>query len=246
MTQADVPMPRSHNSLPPAPVLMPSALRNPLTLFLLVLFGQLGILLGSLGMGGLTPTHLLLAMGISASIALLWDFAFHRPIRQGMTRVEHRIGRLSAVPRKVADPVLSTGDDHSRRLEYRLVARQDRIARYARQLRRELARFRSIYSHSHDAVMIFEPGDGRLVDSNPRAAEFLGVEPDQLKGARLFELHDEDEPQLRALIDDVMDSRQGRSVTHQLPGRRWPPDSGRGFGIPDRARYRRLAAVHCA
>jgi diguanylate cyclase (GGDEF)-like protein/PAS domain S-box-containing protein len=191
---------------------MPSALRNPLTLFLLVLFGQLSILLGSLGINGLTPTHMLLVMGISASITFLWDFVCQRPIRLGMTRVEKRIGRLSAVPRKVADPVLPTGDDHSRRLEYRLIARQNRIARYARQLRQELARFRSIYSHSHDAVMIFEPGDGRLVDSNPRAAEFLGLEPDQLKGARLFELHDEDEPYLRALIDDVMDSRQGRSI----------------------------------
>ncbi|MBT8429982.1 MAG: EAL domain-containing protein, partial [Gammaproteobacteria bacterium] len=31
-------------------------------------------------------------------------------------------------------------------------------------------------------------------------------------GARLFELHDEDEPYLRALIDDVMDSQQGKSL----------------------------------
>ena len=191
---------------------MPSALRNPLTLFLLVLLGQLGVLLGSLGIDGLTSTHLLLAMGISTSVTFLWDFVFQRPIRQGLTRLEHRIGRLSAVPRKIADPVLSTGDDYSRRLEYRLIARQDRIARYVSRLRQELARFRSIYSHSHDAVMIFEPGDGRLVDSNPRAAEFLGVEPDQLKGARLFEFHDEHESCLRALIDDVMDSQQGKSL----------------------------------
>ncbi|MBT8050600.1 MAG: PAS domain S-box protein, partial [Gammaproteobacteria bacterium] len=191
---------------------MPSALRNPLTLFSFVLFGQLGVLLGSLGTDGLTPTHLLLALAISASITLLWEFVVQRSLRQGMARVEQRIGRLSAFPRKVAGPVLPAGDEYSRRLEYRLIARQHSIARYARQLRQELARFRSIYSHSHDAIMIFEPGDGRLVDSNPRAAEFLGVEPDQLKGARLFELHDEDEPYLRALIDDVMDSRQGRSL----------------------------------
>ena len=185
---------------------MPTALRPALTFFSFVLLGQLAFLWGSQGLAALTPLALLLATGISAAITLIWDFAIQRSVRRGLARLERRINRLSAKPRGIDEAIAPSGDEAIHCLERRLMARQKRIADYTRRLRHELARFRAIYRHSHDAVMIFEPGDGRLVDCNPRAAEFLGMEQDALKGLRLFELHDEDEPYLRSLIDDVMDS----------------------------------------
>lgn len=191
---------------------MPAALRKPLTLFSLILLGQLGTLLGSLGLAAFTPRSLLLATIISAAATLIWDLYAQRPVRRGLARLGSRISRLSAQPRRPVESALPPGDETSRRLESRLNARQERIAGYTRQLRHELARFRSIYRHSHDAVMIFDPTDGRLIDSNPRTADFLGMKRESLQGIRLFELHDEDKSYLRDLIDDVMDSEQGMSI----------------------------------
>ena len=64
--------------------------------------------------------------------------------------------------------------------------------------------------HSHDAVLIFDPQDGRLIECNPRTAEFLGMAPSQLEDIHLTDLHHEDEAFLRSLVDDVMDGAQGR------------------------------------
>jgi len=93
-----------------------------------------------------------------------------------------------------------------------LATRQRRIADYTRRLRRELERFKAIYRHSHDAVLIFDPQDGRLLDCNPRTAEFLGIPHEQLDGMHLTELHDESDAFLRSLVDDVMDRGEGRSI----------------------------------
>ena len=191
---------------------MLAALRKPLSLFLLVLLGQVAVLLGSRGLAALTPGGVLLAVGLAAGITLVWDFFVHRPIRRGLGRLEQRLRRFSANPHNSLEPdTAATGED-TLGLNRLLMARQKRIAGYTRRLRRELARFKSIYNNSHDAVLIFEPGDGRLVDCNPRAAHFLAMKPEQLKGIRLTELHDEDESYLRNLVDDVMDSEHGKSI----------------------------------
>ena len=82
--------------------------------------------------------------------------------------------------------------------------------RVQRPRRRALKRLEAIYRHSHDAVLIFDPQDGRLIDCNPRTGEFLGMAPGRLEGLPLTDLHHEDEAFLRSLIDDVMDGAQGR------------------------------------
>ncbi|MGB5773331.1 MAG: EAL domain-containing protein [Sedimenticolaceae bacterium] len=82
--------------------------------------------------------------------------------------------------------------------------------RVQRPQRRRLRRLEAIYRHSHDAVLIFDPRDGRLIDCNPRTAEFLGMAPSRLEGLHLTDLHHEDEAFLRSLVDDVMSAAQGR------------------------------------
>jgi len=76
----------------------------------------------------------------------------------------------------------------------------------------DLQRFEAVYRDSHDALLLFDPKDGRLVDCNPRASAFLGAPRDALVGRPLVELHDADEPFLRGLVDDVMDSVHGRTL----------------------------------
>jgi diguanylate cyclase (GGDEF)-like protein/PAS domain S-box-containing protein len=191
---------------------MLAALRKPLSLFLLILFGQIAVLLGSRGVETITPNDLLFAIGLSAGITLIWDYFVHRPIRRGLGRLEQRLRRFSANPQSDIEPATTVAGEDTLGLNRLIMARQKRIAGYTRRLRRELARFKAIYNHSHDAVMIFEPRDGRLVDCNPRAAEFLSMELDKFKGIRLVELHDEDESYLRNLVDDVMDSEHGKSI----------------------------------
>jgi len=191
---------------------MLSALRKPLALFALVLLGQFAFMLFSQGGPQLSILNGLLAAVIAGSVALFWDFSVQRPVRRGLGHLEGRMRRLSAHPRHVADAAEQTSDTDTLRLERMLATRQRRIADYTRRLRRELERFKAIYRHSHDAVLIFDPQDGRLLDCNPRTAEFLGIPHEQLDGMHLTELHDESDAFLRSLVDDVMDRGEGRSI----------------------------------
>ena len=191
---------------------MLSALRKPVALFAMVLLGQFAFMLFSQGGPQLSILNGLLAAVIASSVALLWDFSVQRPVRRGLGHLEGRMRRLSAHPRHVADPAEQASDTDTLRLERMLATRQRRIADYTRRLRRELERFKAIYRHSHDAVLIFDPQDGRLLDCNPRTAEFLGIPHERLNGMHLTELHDESEAFLRSLVDDVMDRGEGRSI----------------------------------
>ena len=89
--------------------------------------------------------------------------------------------------------------------------RHRKIAAYTRRLRRALGRYQAIYRHSHDAILAFDPQSLKVVDFNPRAADFLGRTHTQMYALRLVDLHDEDEAHMRGLVDDVMDSSRGRS-----------------------------------
>ena len=188
-------------------------LHKPLMLFLLVLSGQMLTLVFAGGLATLTAVHLALLTSIAALVAWTWDFAVQRPVRQGLGRLERRMRRLST---RGSEPAgqneRPARDADTSRLDKLLITRQKRIAAYTRRLRRELERLKAIYRQSHDAVLIFEPQDGRLVDCNPRAEQFLRMDRSQLLGINLITLHDEDEAYLRGLIDDVMDQPLGRSI----------------------------------
>ena len=188
-------------------------LRKPLMLFLLVLSGQMLTLVFAGGLATLTAVHLALLTSVAALVAWTWDFAVQRPVRQGLGRLERRMRRLStrgSEPAGQNERPARDGDTSS--LDKLLITRQKRIAAYTRRLRRELERLKAIYRQSHDAVLIFEPQHGRLVDCNPRAEQFLRMDRSQLLGINLITLHDEDEAYLRGLIDDVMDQPLGRSI----------------------------------
>jgi len=190
---------------------MLQSLRKSLALFLLVLSGQVLTLLGAAGIEALTAEHLALLTAVAALIVWAWDFTVQRPVRHGMGRLQRRIGQLS-LPRSTPGTPQAHAAGDSTGVDTLLSARQKRLAAYTRRLRGELERLKAIYRQSHDAVLIFEPTDGRLVDCNPRAEEYLRMDRSQLLGISLITLHDEDEAYLRGLIDDVMDQPLGRSI----------------------------------
>jgi diguanylate cyclase (GGDEF)-like protein/PAS domain S-box-containing protein len=191
---------------------MLSVLRKPLALFALVLLGQIGAWLSGQGAASITLYNLAVAVLIAAAIALAWDYAVQRPVRRGLGRLERRMRRLSPPQGETAPGRPPASDADTLRLDRMLSTRQKRITAYIRRLRSETERLKAIYRHSHDAILIFEPTDGRLVDCNPRAEELLGTDRAGMGDVRLTDLHDEDESFLRSLIDDVMDSEHGRSI----------------------------------
>lgn len=191
---------------------MPTTLRKPLGLFLLTFFGQFAALLFNVGTAGLTLSALLSAVAVAAVVTAVWDFLVHRPVRRGLGRLEQRMRTLTLSSRTPPLAIPAEREADPLTLDRQLLARQKFFSAYTRRLKRQLKRLKSIYRHSHDAIFIFDPSDGTLVDFNPRAAEFLNVPAEQLKNVQLFELHDEEEAYLRPLVDDVMDSEQGRSL----------------------------------
>jgi len=186
--------------------------RKSITLFAVVLAAQLALLFATQQGAAPAPRDLLLATALALAVAVLWDIAVHRPIRRGLRRLEQRMRRLSARSPLSSDPEGERPDGETLRLDQLLAMRQRRIVGYTRQLRRELERLKAIYHHSHDAVLIFDPTDGRLADANPRAAQLLGLPRHSLRGMQLAQLHDEDDAFLRGLVDDVMDHPHGRSI----------------------------------
>ena len=176
---------------------MPAVLRKPLGLLALIAFGQASILLLAQGSAALTVGNLIAVVLLSALLSFVWDHLVHRPTRQGMRRLQHRLRSLSARPPGHSSTA-THGDRDTSALDELLVAKQKRIAGVTRRLRRELERYRAIYKNSHDAVLIFDPADDRLVDCNPRAREWLGIPADRDVEIHLVDLHDEDEAQSAA------------------------------------------------
>ncbi|MCB1801744.1 MAG: EAL domain-containing protein [Gammaproteobacteria bacterium] len=188
-----------------------TALRKPVALFLLILVGELVSSLVLHGADSLTPAAVGTATLVAALIAVVWDFAVHRPARQGMRMLRGRMRTLSArAPGAPDDQPRPGSDTDPLTLDRILVARQKKIAAYTRRLRSQLDRYQAIYRQSHDAVLVFEPHTMVLFDCNPRACDFLGRSRGEMTGLRLVDLHDEDETYLRNLIDDVMGSTHGR------------------------------------
>lgn len=186
------------------------ALAKPLALFGLVCAGIL--LAGMIQGHEPTPRHLLLSATVAAVVTLLWDFFAHRPIRTGLRHLEKRMRRLSARHQDAPAGNMPVGTGETLQLNRMLASRQRHIAAYTRRLRREIDRLNAIYRQSHDAVMLFDPKTGSLIDCNPSAIEMLGGRAETLEGLPITDLLDEDAGTIRSVIDDVMDKPQGRSL----------------------------------
>jgi diguanylate cyclase (GGDEF)-like protein/PAS domain S-box-containing protein len=168
-------------------------------LFAAVFAAQAFLLAISVGMPAWT--HLGAALAFAALIAATWGYLVLHPASRGpVDSAVHRDGGGDATAPHAAIP----GQGHYR------PPRRRHLARYVRRLRHELQRYHAIYLHSHDAVLIVEPESLRLVDCNPRAQALLGIRRNSR--VHLRELHDEDDAQLRCMVDEVMDSNAGLSM----------------------------------
>jgi diguanylate cyclase (GGDEF)-like protein/PAS domain S-box-containing protein len=187
-------------------------LREPVALFLLIVAATLAVILLTLRSGGDALVPVLVALGLAAGIALLWERRIQHPMHRRLGTLQRRMQGFSLRDTPGAGSEAPGERDDPLSLGRMLAKRQRRFAAYTRRLRGEIARLNAIYAHSHDAILIFDPTDGRLLDCNPRALRMLGLAPEDRPAMRLEDLHDEDGAFLRNLVDEVMDQPGGRSL----------------------------------
>ncbi|MEA2629804.1 MAG: two-component system, sensor histidine kinase and response regulator, partial [Chloroflexota bacterium] len=85
---------------------------------------------------------------------------------------------------------------------------------------RELEIARCIFREANDAFFIFDPGDGRVVDTNPAALRLTGYDRPQLIGLRIQDLFAAEGDGLERLIDALQrtqffHSREGYTLAHR-------------------------------
>ncbi len=70
-------------------------------------------------------------------------------------------------------------------------------------------RFRKIFTHSNDLILIVDLTEDRIMDANPRACEKLGYTRDELLAMRMSDIHPDEMPALQAFAASVLKSGHG-------------------------------------
>lgn len=69
-----------------------------------------------------------------------------------------------------------------------LERRREQIERQNASLRRSEERYRSLFENEHTAMLIIDPADGAILEANPAALAFFGLDAGNLAGITLFGL----------------------------------------------------------
>ncbi len=173
--------------------------RQTLALFALVLTAQSIPL--ALVDGAVAPGIWLVVFGLALGSGLLWPLIASSTARD----------RVDSAPPPAADdrPLSPVHPQLQRRLRE---VRQQRVNAQVRHLQQQVDRLQAIYQNSHDAILLFEPEQGRLVDCNARTCQWLGLSAAVIRGMSLPALHQEDAGYLHGLMNDIMSKPRGRSV----------------------------------
>ena len=77
-------------------------------------------------------------------------------------------------------------------------------------LRRSEEHYRNLFEHASDAVVLFEPGSGRLLDANEKAQQLVGYSAEELMGMTIFDLHPPDQT---SRIEEALRSSESQGGT---------------------------------
>ncbi|MCU1244714.1 MAG: sensory box histidine kinase, partial [Acidobacteria bacterium] len=72
-------------------------------------------------------------------------------------------------------------------------------------LRQSELHFRSLFERSHDAILVFDPRDERVLEANARACELYGMAPEELVGTSLRDFSWGNTNRSSALLQEVME-----------------------------------------
>jgi diguanylate cyclase (GGDEF)-like protein/PAS domain S-box-containing protein len=77
------------------------------------------------------------------------------------------------------------------------------------------ARFRAIFAAAPEAVFVFDPGTGRILDANPFMAQWLGYEAEELLNLKIDQVFEPEPP-----VTQEPTAEEGRGVQSGIPPRR--------------------------
>jgi PAS domain S-box-containing protein len=83
------------------------------------------------------------------------------------------------------------------------------IERAEEALKKSEDRFRRIFDHSNDAVLIIDPSQDKILDANPTACKMLGFSRDELMLTPLSAIHPKEMPKFMAFAQSVLKNEKG-------------------------------------
>ncbi len=75
-------------------------------------------------------------------------------------------------------------------------------------------RFRKIFEHSNDAILVVDPENDAILDANPQACSMLGYPYRELRSTPISSIHPHEMPELLSFADSVLEV--GSCWTHEL------------------------------
>jgi len=98
-------------------------------------------------------------------------------------------------------------------VEYVVVVRSP-VRETATQLRTASERYRTIFEHCNDGILILDPADERIVECNPQACSLLGYTRAELLQLRPGDIHPHEVERLETFVETVLE--EGASFTSEL------------------------------
>jgi len=116
---------------------------------------------------------------------------------------------FDAFDRRVVSILVATTDAVLERLE-----REQRLREHEQELEAARDRFRSVFEHSNDAILVFDPEADEILEANPRASELLGYSREELLELGPSDIHPEEWDQFQAFVDTT--HAEGSARTNRL------------------------------
>ena len=87
------------------------------------------------------------------------------------------------------------------------------------ELRRSEERFRKIFDHSNDAIIVMDPVQDRILDVNAMACDMLGYGREELLSTSITAIHPNEMPELRAFVESPPLHRPELKAVHKTPSK---------------------------
>ncbi|MCP4416473.1 MAG: PAS domain S-box protein, partial [Chloroflexi bacterium] len=77
------------------------------------------------------------------------------------------------------------------------------------ELRKSEARFRKIFEHSNDTILVVDPMEGAIVDVNPTACRMFGFSREELMAMNILDIHPKDSHKFQNFAQSVAEEGEG-------------------------------------
>jgi PAS domain S-box-containing protein len=113
-----------------------------------------------------------------------------------------------------ADASIATNMVNNQPVFYTILRDISKQKQDAEELRKSEERFRKIFEHTYDAILVIDPTAGSIIDVNPAACRMFGFSYEEMKGLNIADIHPKDSPKFRDFTQTVIN--QGEGWTDEL------------------------------